>query len=219
MKKYLDLLKKCNLFEGIDDESLLRMLTCFGAKIEHFDKKHTVVPEGSPAYHIGIILSGKAQISQTDYYGNRSILSLVSPSETFNEAFACAKTYSLPVSVVADEDCTVMLVDCEHIIHTCENNCGFHNKLIYNLMKDLAIKTIQSHERIDATSKRTTREKLLAYLMNESKKAGSPKFSIPFDRQQLADYLEVERSGLSAEISKLRSEKIIECKKNEFVLL
>jgi CRP-like cAMP-binding protein len=219
MKKYLEILSKCPLFDGIRNDELPRMLRCLGAKVEVFDKKYTIFAEGTPARHIGIVLSGKAQISQVDYCGNRSILSHIRPAEVFAEAFACAATASLPITVTASEHSEIMLIECDHILHTCSNHCDFHQRLIYNLMKDLATKTVLFHRRIDITSKRTTREKLLAYLTQEAKEVGSKCFDIPFDRQELANYLEVDRSGLSAEISKLRRDGIIDNKKNHFVLL
>jgi CRP-like cAMP-binding protein len=185
----------------------------------HFDRKYTVAREGSTARYIGVVLSGSVEVSEMDYYGNRSILAVSQPGDAFGEAFACAGVPSLPVTVTAREACDVMLLDSEHILHTCEHNCGFHNRLIYNLMRDLAEKTVLFHERIEITSKRTTRDKLLAYLLAASRRAGSASFTIPFDRQQLADYLEVDRSGLSAEISKLRREGILESKKSYFRLL
>ena len=113
----------------------------------------------------------------------------------------------------------VMLIEADHILHTCNNNCGFHQQLIFNLMKDLATKTIVFHQRIEITSKRSTREKLMTYLMMRAKEAGSNAFEIPFDRQELADYLEVDRSGLSAEIGKLRREGVLDSEKNFFKLL
>ncbi len=219
MKKYLEILKKCPLFFEIEDESLLRMLSCLGAKVSFFDKKYTVFAEGSPAKYIGIVLSGSAQIVQVDYFGNRSILSEASPSQVIAEAFACAEIESLPVSVIANEPSEIMFIDCSHILHTCKNGCGHHHQLIYNLMKDLADKTIMFHQRIEVTSKRTTREKLLSYLALQAKNNGKNSFNIPFDRQELADYLEVERSGLSVEIGKLKKEGIIENNKNHFKLL
>ena len=219
MKKYLEILRKCPLFYGIDNGSLLKMLVCLGAKVESFDKKYTVMAEGNPAKYVGIVLSGSVQIIQIDYYGNRSILSSIEPSQVFAEAFACAEIKSIPVTVIANEPCEVMLIDCNHILHTCSNNCGFHQQLIFNLMRDLAVKTIMFHQKIEITSKRTTREKLMTYLMFQAKKAESSSFEIPYDRQELADFLEVDRSGLSAEISKLRNEGIIESKKNHFELL
>ena len=219
MKNYLDVLMLCPLFANIRQENLLTMLACLGAKIEHFDKKYTIMGEGNPAKYIGILLSGSAQIIQFDYYGNKSILGNIAPSDMFAEAFACAETPAIPVSVIAGEACDVMLIDCDHILHTCENHCGFHQQMIFNLMRDLAAKTILIHQKIDVTGKRTTRDKLLTYLKYQASHAGSQSFDIPFNRQELADYLEVDRSGLSAEISKLRKEGILSCEKNRFTLL
>lgn len=219
MKKYYDVLKNCPLFSHIGEENLLRMLTCLGAKIESFDKKYTVIAEGNPAKYIGIVLTGSVQIVRIDYYGNRSILTEVGAGDVFGEAFACAEVEAIPVTVIANEPCLIMLIDCGHILHTCENNCGFHQQLIFNLMKDLATKTMLFHQKIEIMAKRSTRDKLLTYLMFQAKKAGRNRFTIPFDRQELADYLEVDRSGLSAEISKLRREGILESEKNEFILL
>ena len=219
MEKYSEILKKCALFFEIEENNLIKMLTCFGAKIKAFDKKYTIFAEGSSAKFIGIVLSGSAQIIQIDYYGNRNILGTIEPSQVFAEEFACTESNSLPISIVANEPCEVMLIDCQHILHTCSNNCEFHQQIIYNLMKDLATKTIDFHQKIEVTSKRTTRDKLLTYLIFKSKETGKKSFDIPYDRQELADYLEVDRSGLSAEISKLRNEGILESTKKHFVLL
>lgn len=219
MQKYMEMLKACALFEGIGEESLLRMLACLGARVEHFDKKYTVFSEGTPARYIGILLSGSLQMIQVDYYGNRSILGNVRKGELFGEAFACAAMEEMPISVVANEDSEVMLIDCGHILHTCKNACGFHHQLIFNLMRDLAGKNIAFHQRAEVTSKRSTREKLMAYLLLCAKEAGSDYFTVPFDRQELADYLEVDRSGLSSEISKLRREGVLESEKRRFRLL
>ena len=219
MKKYFNILKKCPLFFNIEEQHLLNMLQCLNARVETFDKKYTIITEGSPANYIGIVLSGSVQIMQIDYYGNRSILSRIEKGEVFAEAFACADVKSIPISVVANELSEIMLIDCNRILYTCSNNCGFHRQLIFNLMKDLAVKTLSFHQKIDITSKRTTREKLMSYLMYYAKKTNSNTFQIPFDRQELADYLEVDRSGLSAEISKLRAEGVLESNKNNFKLL
>ena len=219
MKKYLNILKKCPLFFNIEDDDLLKMLGCLGARVEAFDKKYTIFAEGTAAKYIGIVLSGTAQIIQIDYFGNRNILSEIQSSEVFAEAFACAEIPSIPVTVIANKPCEIMLIECSHILHTCSNNCGFHQQLIFNLMKDLASKTIMFHQRIEVTSKRTTREKLMTYLMFQAKKANKNSFDIPFDRQELADFLEVDRSGLSAEISKLKKEGLIDTNKNHFVIL
>lgn len=219
MKKYFEILSKCPLFRQISDNDLQKMLGCLGARVEAFDKKYTIFAEGTPARYVGIVLSGSVQISQVDYYGNRSILSNVGPSQVFAESFACAELSSVPVTITANEPCEVMLIDCAHILHTCSNNCGFHRQLIFNLMKSLAEKNVMFHQKIEITSKRSTREKLMSYLMMQAKAEKSASFDIPFDRQALADYLEVDRSGLSAEISKLRKEGVLRSRKNHFELL
>ena len=175
--------------------------------------------EGNVARYIGIVLSGSVQIIQVDYYGNRSILSSVGQSQMFAEAFACADMSALPVSVIAGEASEIMLIDSAHILHTCTNNCGFHQQLIFNLMKDLAQKSILFHQKLEILANRTTKDKLMAYLMLEARRAGSNSFDIPFDRQELADYLEVDRSGLSVEISRLREEGVLKSHKKHFELL
>ncbi len=219
MKKHMKILRQCPLFTGIEEENLLGMLTCLGARVAQFDKKYTVLAEGTPAKYIGIVLTGAVHVARIDYFGTRSILTRIVPSELFGEAFACAESPAMPVTVIAEEPSEIMLIDCGHILHTCENNCGFHQQLIFNLMKDLATKTLLFHQKLEITSRRSTREKLMTYLTIYAKKENSNRFEIPFDRQELADYLEVDRSGLSAEISKLRREGILESDKNTFELL
>lgn len=219
MKKHFEILRKCPLFDQIEDENLLALLDCLGAKVETYGKKETILAEGKPARYIGIVLSGSAQILRIDYFGNRTILSGIGPSEIFAEAFACAEIESIPVTIAACEPCEIMLIDCHRIMHSCSNGCSFHQQLIFNLMKDIATKNIQFHQKIEITSKRSTREKLMTYLMIQAKKAGSNRFEIPFDRQELADFLEVERSGLSSEIGKLCKEGIILSHRKQFELL
>ena len=219
MKKYFEILKKCPLFYEINEENLEKMLLCLDAKIEFFDKKYTIIAESNPAKYIGIMLSGSAQISKIDYYGNRSIISNITPSEVFGEAFACSGIETVPVTITANEASFVMLIDCNRILYTCANGCDFHRQLIFNLMTDLANKVLLFHKKTEIISKRTTREKLMTYLMITAKELKSSNFSIPFNRQELADYLGVERSGLSLEISKLIKEGVINSHKNHFELL
>ena len=131
LKKYLEILKNCPLFENINDECLLKMLTCLGAKVSVFDKKYTIFNEGAAAKYIGIVLSGEVQISQTDYFGNRSILGNIGKGEVFAEAFACAELASMPVSAVATEESEIMTIKADHILHTCENHYGFPCKVLH----------------------------------------------------------------------------------------
>lgn len=219
MQKYFNILRKCSLFDNIEDKNLTALLGCLGATVKHYTKKDTVWSEGDAPTHIGLVLSGSVQISQIDFLGNRSIIADIQPSQMFGEAFACAEVKSIPLDVVANENCEIMFIDCSRAIHTCCNSCEFHSQIIYNLMKNMAQKNIIFHRKLQITSKRSTREKLMEYLTQQSKNTCSKAFDIPFDRQELADYLQVDRSGLSAEISKLRKEGIIKSNKNHFEIL
>ncbi|MBQ9748857.1 MAG: Crp/Fnr family transcriptional regulator [Clostridia bacterium] len=219
MKKYANVLRACPLFLNIADDELFSMLTCFGATVHSYRKGDTILAEGSAARSVGIVLSGEVQMIRINYSGNRTILANVEEAELFGESYACAEIGQLPIDVMASENTSVMLIDVGRIMHPCSNACGFHNLIIYNLMKLIAAKNLVFHRKIEVTSGRTTREKLMTYLFAEAKKANSMSFTIPYDRQELADYLEVERSGLSAEISKLRKEGILTSEKKHFTLL
>ena len=219
MKKYFKILQKCPLFYDIRDEQLPAFLRCLGARVIEVEKNSVIFSEGERATHVGIMLTGSAQIINYDYYGNRSILGTVGPSELFADEFACSETPELPVSIVADEKSEIMLIECSRILHTCSSACSFHQQMIFNLMKNLALKSLSFHQRADIISKRSTREKLMSYLLMQAKKVNSNRFDIPFDRQELADFLEVDRSGLSTEIGKLKKQGIISNNKRHFELL
>lgn len=219
MKEYNSILERSPLFDGIRMEDLSAMLGCIGGRTVWARKGQPIFREGDPANCVGMVLSGAVRLIREDYYGNRSIVAHIGPAELFGETYACAGIASLPVSVVADEDSTVLLMNCRRITTTCSSACEFHNRIIFNLLRLVAEKNLVYDQKIQVTSRRTTREKLMAYLLNQAKLQGSNSFSIPYDRQELADYLEVDRSGLSSEISKLRKEGILESERNRFKLL
>lgn len=214
-----EIMDRCALFEGIRSEDRLPMLSCLGAKVVSVGKNQYVFREGDPANFVGIVLNGCVQMVREDYYGNRSILARIEPAGLFGESFACADVGVFPISVVAVEDSTVLIIDSRRITVTCSNACGFHNQMIFNMLKVVANKNLVLNEKIEVTSKRTTREKLMAYLLAQAKKAGSDTFTIPYDRQALADYLEVERSAMSAELSRMQKDGLIEYKRSWFRLL
>lgn len=219
MKDFFDILRECPLFDQIGDESLDEMLGCLGAKKCSYKKGDTVLAEGDKAKYLGIVLKGSVQLVRVDYYGNRSILTSIEPPQLFGEAFAFAGLDLVPVDVIAAEDTDILLTDAMHIARPCENACAFHRQMTLNLLQIVARKNLVLHRKIEITSKRSTREKLMTYLLLQAKKAGSSTFTIPYDRQELADYLGVERSGLSTEIGKLRNEKVLECRRSTFTLL
>ena len=219
MKDILPILQDCPLFDGIRSEDLSGMLGCLAAKQIAVKKGSLVFQEGEDAVYMGIVLSGAVQLIREDFYGNRSIVSHVGPRELFGEAYAFSESSKLPVSVAATADSQLLLIDSRRVTTCCSNVCEFHNRVIYNLLRLTATQNQMLHQKLQITAKRTTREKLMAYLAAQAKRVGSSTFTIPYDRQALADYLEVDRSGLSAEISKLRREGILECRKNRFRLL
>ena len=219
MKDFFDILRECPLFDRIGDESLKEMLGCLNAKECSYKKGDVVFAEGDKAKYLGIVLEGSVQLVRVDYYGNRSILANIEPPQLFGEAFACAGLKSLPVDAVAAADTRILLLDAQRIARPCGNACPCHGQTILNLLHIVAKKNLVLHQKIEITSKRSTREKLMTYLLLQAKNAKSHTFTVPYDRQELADYLEVDRSGLSAEISKLRNEKVLECRRSTFTLL
>ena len=200
-------------------DELQGLLGCLGGRLRKVDKGMPILREGDPARDVGIVLSGAVQLVREDYYGNRSIVAYIGPGGLFAESYACAGVSALPVSVVADVDSEVLLIDCQRITVSCSNACAFHSRIIFNMLQLVAKSNLVYDQKIQITSQRTTREKLMTYLLNQAKLQNSNRFTIPYDRQELADYLEVDRSGLSAEISKLRKQGVLESEKNHFVLL
>ncbi len=218
MKKYLPILKRTKLFSGIDETELLALLNCLSAV-----KKD--VPKGGYIYHVGeylstvaLMLKGSAHIQRSDYWGNLSILGKITEGDIFGEAFALPGSETMLNDVLATEDSTILLLDVSRILTVCSSSCRFHNLLVKNLFSILAQKNRTLTRKLKHMSCRTTREKLLSYLSEQSRLCGSPSFEIPFNRQQLADFLSVDRSAMSNELSKMQSEGIIEFDRNKFIL-
>ena len=219
MKELYPLLQGCPLFDGIGREDLTGILGCLGARTVSAKKGQPLFREGDKAIFVGIVLTGSVQVIREDYYGNRSIMAHLGPRQLFGESYAFSGVPTLPVSIIADEDTEALLLDSRRISVCCSNACAFHSQVIFNLLRLVAMNNLTLHQKIQITAKRTTREKLMAYLLSQAKLQKSNSFTIPYDRQALADYLEVDRSGLSAEIGKLRREGILECEKSSFRLL
>ena len=219
MEKYLEIIKQCPLFVGIEDSDLNALLGCLMAVRRSYKKNEFVFSVGDAVQSVGIVLSGGVHILQEDYWGNRTILVHIPPGGLFGEAFSCAEVDSLPVSVIAAEKLEVLLVDYKRIITTCSSSCVFHLALIKNMVKLLAQKNIMLTQKMEIVTHRTTRERLLGYLSSQAIKAGKSRFTIPFNRQQLADYLSVERSAMSTELSHMQSDGLIRTDRSNFELL
>lgn len=218
MKNYLDIVKNNPLFQNINNEELASLLKCLQARVKIYEKNSYIFSEGGKVSEIGIIISGRVHIIKDDYWGNRSILSELNEGEMFGEAFSFAGEKSSPVSVLAVERCETLLINFNNILHACPTPCLHHTMIITNLIKILAKKTVLLTQKMQFITQKKTREKLLSYLSAQEKAANSSTFEIPFNRQELADFLSVDRSAMSNELSKMRNEGILDFDKNRFTL-
>jgi len=211
-----ELLKQTELFQGLKTADIEAILSCMAATTKKYTKDSFVLHFGEQVNSIGIVLSGQVNIIMEDYWGNRNIITMIKEGMTFAESYACAEDIPLRVSAQAAADSEVLWLNVKKILTVCPSSCTFHTKLIRNLVALLATKNLFINHKLSFLTQRSTREKLLAYLYAESKKHGAKAFAIPFDRQQLADFLSVDRSAMSNELSKLRNEGILEFNKNHF---
>lgn len=218
MDGFLWIIKKSQIFSGISDEEIEEMLVCLGARRKMFRKGTFIIRPGDAVDSIGLMLSGKGVIFREDFWGNRNVISTIAEGGTFAETFACAPAADASVSVMAESDCEVMFLNVQRILTTCPAACTRHSRMIRNLLADMAEKNLALNEKLNHMAQRTTRAKLLSYLSAQAQKNDSFEFDIPFSRQQLADYLSVERSGLSAELSKMKRERLLDYRRNHFRL-
>ncbi|MGF6907661.1 Crp/Fnr family transcriptional regulator [Fusobacterium sp. PH5-44] len=213
------ILSKSDLFNGIKKEEIIPAINCLQGKIKFFKKENFIFQNGDRTKTAGILLEGAINIIQSDLWGNQNIISHIGEGEIFAEAYACTESEPLMVDVIAIEDCKILFIDTNKIINICQNSCIFHNILMKNILKILATKNLALTRKISVITPKLIRERLMRFFSYEATKKNSLSFEIPFSRQQLADYLSVERSALSHELSKMQKEKIIIYKKNSFTLI
>ena len=218
MKDFLPVIRSSQLFSGISEGELTAMLSCLKAERRDFQKDAFVLRAGDTAESIGLVLSGSVLIIQEDVWGNRNILSKVGTGQTFAAAFACAPGSVLNMSVIAETPVAAMFLNVKRILNVCPSACAHHSRMIRNLLGELAEKNLRFSEKLTHMGQRSTRAKLMSYFSAEAQRFGKYEFDIPFSRQQLADYLAVERSGLSLELGKMRGEGLIDFHKSHFIL-
>ena len=210
--------KRSAIFDGIGIDNLSALFACLGAKRQRLAKGEALMRTGERADRIGVLLSGALSVSTYDLEGRRTIIKRIGPAEIVAAAQSLSGAETMSVDVEADEDSDVLLVKTDRILSPCENACAFHVRLVRNLMRTLAVKTIELNHKIEILSHRSTQDRLMAYLRSVAQQKGTNEFDIPFDRQQLADFLCVERSALSAEISRLSKLGLIMSRKNHFAV-
>lgn len=218
MKEFLPVIRSSSLFSGISETELAAMLSCLETREECFPKDTFLLRTGETAESIGLVLSGSVLVVQEDIWGNRNILSKAGPGQSFAAAYACAPGSLLNVSVLAETPVTAMFLNVKRVLNVCPSACEHHSRIIRNLLGELAEKNLRFGEKLTHMGQRTTRAKLMSYFSAEAQRLGTYEFDIPFSRQQLADYLAVERSGLSLELGKMRSEGLLDFHKSHFIL-
>ena len=215
MEELIKNLEECILFKNIENSQILSLLNCLEYKIKEYKKNQLVFQNGCKTNKGGIVLNGALQIVQYDYFGNRSILSRIEENQLFGISYSLCNL-ALPICIEASTDSVILFINADKITTPCKKLCQNHIVLMNNLLNILARKNVNLNQKIECLSKRTTREKILNYLTQKSIENNSKTFNIPHDRQGLADYLCVERSAMSAEITKLQKEGLIKTKKNYF---
>lgn len=209
-------LSKSVLFRGMAEEDIEKMLDCLGAKQQHFSKGEVIFRAGEVVRSIGLVLSGSVNIENDDVWGNKSILDNIGPGQVFAETYACVPGEPMMVSVVASENVEVLFLNVSQGLQTCSGECHYHGQLIQNLLTISAQKNLNLSRRIFHTTSKSIRGRLLSYLSYQAARQGSLQFSIPFNRQQLADYLSVDRSAMSNELSKMQNGRVINCRPELF---
>ena len=217
MKKYADALKGSKLFANVSEDEILAMLACLDAKERHYKEGEYVFRQGETVDSVSVLAEGALLVQADDYWGNRSIITFVSPGELFGQAYLAGE--AIMNDVAAAKDSTVVFFDAKRVLTTCSSACPFHNQVIRNLFFALSETNLRLVTKLGHIQKRTTREKLMSYLSLMAKKAGSNSFTIPFNRQELADFLSVDRSAMSAELCRMRDEGLLRFNKSSFTLM
>lgn len=211
-------LSETGLFRGMTEGEISALLACLSAREKRYRKGETILPEGKPARQMGLVLAGRAILSSSDIWGNNSILGSAAQGAVFAEAYACSPGEPLQIAVSAAEDTTVLFLDLQRVLSPCETACGCHTALLRNLLAVSAQRSLQLSRRILHTRAKTIRGRLMSYFSECVRAAGGPAFEVAYSRQQLADYLGVDRSALSSELSRMQRDGLIRYQRNQFVV-
>lgn len=206
-----------NLFEGISEEDLGRMMTCFGAKIRTFREGEVVCDYSDTGDEVGVMLEGSAAMIRTDENGEVAVMELFSAGDIFGEVLAFSNAAGDSVKVIAESDCKVMFIRYGQITKRCEKACEHHSRLVSNMFGLIAKKTLSLSQRIEILSKKTTREKLMYYFNVLAKKRGD-EFDLPMSVTRLAEYICADRSAMTRELSRMQADGLIEMKKKRIKL-
>lgn len=210
--------RKCPLFQGLTPQELDHFIACKKPRVKTFHAKDIILQEDAYIKDIAVIITGEVLLSKTDFYGNENIIAYLKEGNSFGEAIALAKNEPSRVNVIAKSDTAIAFFDIEEFVAGCSKFCGYHQKITENLLHVLAKRLIEMHKKVDTLSKRTIRERLLEYL-NHCPQIESNTTLIPFTRQELANYLNVDRTALAREMKSMIDEKLIKVEGKKVVFL
>lgn len=217
METYYPVLRRAALFDGIDPADYPAMLRCLDARVRTYRAGQNVFTSGDSSWRPGIVLKGAVDVLRGDVWGNRNIIARIESGGMFGEAYAIACAGEIPVDALCADDADVLLFDWRGMLAPAP--CAFHARLTQNMLGILARKNITLGDKVDVLSKRRVRDKVLAFLWPFAQNADGGAFDIPFSREEMADFLGVDRSALSAELGRMRDAELIEFTKNRFRLL
>lgn len=210
-------MEKIDLFDGMSREERKALLTCLDVRNRGYEKDEILTADEMKKGIIGIVVKGSITIYNEDFWGNRNIIARCTEGDMFGEAFAGAGE-TLEMDICTSEKTEIMYIEFENIVRPCDKYCEYHKILVANLLRIISLKNIHLMRKIKHLSKRSTREKILSFLSEQAKIKQKNEFEIEFNRQELADYLSVERSAMSRELSKLKAEGLLDFRKNSFRL-
>ncbi|NQX47729.1 Crp/Fnr family transcriptional regulator [Paenibacillus tritici] len=213
-----DSLCRSRLFSGISPNDIPQMLECLSATRKEYAKDEMVVREGDVVDDVGIILQGSAQSTKLSVTGKKIIVSLHDPGGYTAVLTAASRGRRCPMSVQAIEPLEVLFIPIQSILSRCTKWCMAHQQLLGNLFDSIAERALELHDRNDCLIMPTIRDKVLTYLTRVMREAGTETFTIPFDREAMAEYLDVDRSALSRELAWMKRDGLIDFYRNEFKL-
>lgn len=207
------------LFDGITPEERVAVLDCIGYHITTYRKGDVIALESENMKHIGVILSGNVDMIKEDFWGNKTMLLRMGQNEVFGETFACGDDSMSLVTFLVSEDAKIMFMPFCRVMRSCTMACQFHHQLMENMVRIIAKKNRELMRKVEVVSKRTIREKLLAFLSIQAQTQDTSYLELPLGRVELADYLCVDRSALTRELVKMKEDGLLDYDKNCFRLL
>lgn len=214
-----ELVRDCPLFSHIDPHDLRAMLNCLSARETLADRGAFIMDSSHARPLIGVVLSGSVAIISEDYFGKKSLLTILPAGSIFGESYSCIKAYNRSIAYQANEPSRVLLLDYDRILHACKLVCRFHHRMIENMVELIAQKNLELIDKLEVASQGSIREKLLTYLTRQAQLARNATFTIPFSRIELAEYLCADRSAMTRELTRLKKEGVIAFDKRTFTLL